>query len=79
MCERSCEKSCVGGRFGMMLSLFLEDAKFLGKIPANHLPYILPFFSFLLFLLLRVLFYSSSASKQMPSSSLISSWASICN
>lgn len=42
--------------FGMMLSLFLEDAKFLDKIPANHLPHILPFFSFLLFLLLLVLF-----------------------
>lgn len=42
--------------FGMMLSLFLEDAKFLDKIPANHLPHILPFFFFLLFLLLLVLF-----------------------
>lgn len=42
--------------FGMMLSLFLEAAKFLDKIPANHLPHILLFFSFLLFLLLLVLF-----------------------
>lgn len=77
MCARSCAKSCVGGRFGMMLSLFLEDAKFLDQIPANHLPHILPFFSFLLFLLLLVLFFFDSflASKQMPSPCLISTWA----
>lgn len=46
--------------FGTMLSLCMEDAKFSYTIPANLLPLILAFFSFLFFLSLVPLFFYSS-------------------
>lgn len=59
--------------FGTMLSLCMEDAKFSYTVPANLLPLILAFFSFLFFLSLVPLFFHSSLGfKWMPSPSLIS-------
>lgn len=42
--------------FGMMISLCMEDAKFSYTVPANLLPLILAFFSFLFFFSLVPLF-----------------------
>lgn len=68
--------------FGMMLSLRSEDAKFLDKIPAKkppaHPAFLLFFFVFFYYVFFFFVFDSSLMSKQMPSPSLISTWASVC-